>query len=183
MTQHPDNRPLPGVPLDIPLVPELTETLGYRHDARYVGFYQLEGSDDLSVTDGVNTGSAQTWVFQAYRRHPAVFSLLDGVNLGSLDRDASNMLLIDREGGRAAIAPIIQARAFLKGQWPEQPPLTEEKREEIDRRVEEMISRGWHEVRVDPAEVMKGMEEQRGRIGRMMAWLDLCPDAEERGRG
>ncbi len=44
----------------------------------------------------------------------------------------------------------------------------------------EGLAAGWREEPVDPEALARRMAEQRGRIGRMQAWLDLCPDAPGR---
>ena len=61
------------------------------------------------------------------------------------------------------------------------PPLPDLSPEQV-RQIEEAVAQGWREEQVDQAEVMGQMQEQRARVGRLMAWLDMCPDAQERGR-
>ena len=172
---------LPGVRLDLPLPPDADRAFGYQHDARFVS---LRWSfDHLIYDDGRSSGTGNSWAFQAYTRHRAVSPLLSGFDLGGSDHEAASVLLIDREMNRASICPLREARAFLRGQYPPDPILTPEQRAEAARLFEEAVDKGWHEVRVDPGDVVKAMAVQRGRVGRLMAWLDLCPDATERERG
>ena len=180
MTQPPDNRPLPGTPIDLPLPPSLCETLGYQHDARFVAF--RVSYDHLTYDDGRSSGTANTWAFQSYSRHRAVAGLLSGFDLGGSDHEAASVLLLDRETSRASICPLREARAFLRDQYPPDPPMTPEERAEAARQFEELVDKGWREEKVDMGDVMKAMAEQRGRVGRMIGFLDLCPDAPERGR-
>lgn len=166
--------PLPGTPVDIPLLPELAETFGYRGDARYVGFYWTPMGDEVVFTDGRGSGSGQSWAFLAYRRHRAVRTLLDGWNLGYSDVDAEHCLVLDRERNRASVAPLAEARAFLESQHPPPPELSPEEAEALRERVEAIL-REWREAAIDPAELRRVMDEQRGRLGRMVSFLDMCP--------
>lgn len=164
--------PLPGRPVDIPLVPEFCECIGYGGNARFVS---LRWSyDDLFYDDGRSSGTAQSWTFQAFARHRAVAPLLDPHDLGGADHEALLVLLIGREKSRASIASVVEARAFLKNQWPPEPPLTEEQEaafhRELDRIFAEQRSRP-----IDHDAIAKAMAEQRGRVGRMMSFLDMCP--------
>lgn len=61
------NSPLPGQRVDIPIPPELTETFGYRGDARFVGFFWSPLGDQLIATDGVHSGTAQSWAYLVVR--------------------------------------------------------------------------------------------------------------------
>ncbi len=50
-----------------------------------------------------------------------------------------------------------------------------EQREAIARKFEEVAAKCWEEMRVNQAAIMRQMQEQRGRVGRMVSWLDQCP--------
>jgi hypothetical protein len=171
---------LPGQSVDLPLPPELVETLGYRGDARFVGFFWSPLGDQLIATDGVNSGTGQSWAYLAYRRHRAVAPLLAGFDLGSSEEDAVHMLLIDRERQVAAAAPMIEAREFLVGQHPPTPELTAEQQEEFQRALDRLLTE-WRSRPVDHDAVAREMAEQRGRVSRMMAWLDMCPSPSAQG--
>jgi hypothetical protein len=174
---------LPGRRLDLPLPPALAETFGYRGEARFVGFSWSPCGDELVVDDGLSSETGQSWAFLTYRRHPAVATLLRGWNLGASDTEAEFALVLDRTANRVSLAPLHDARAFLERQHPPATPLTEEQREELEQRVEEMMARGWRDEPVDMEQVRRSMEEQRGRVGRMVAWLDMCPAPPQQGRG
>jgi hypothetical protein len=152
--------------------------MGYRGDARYVGLFWSPLGDQLVTTDGVNSGTGQSWAWLSYRRHRAVAPLLEPFDLGSSEEDGTHMLVIDREANRASVAFATEARAFLAGQHPPQPPMTREEQEavfkEIDRLYREMMSKP-----VDHEAIAREMAEQRGRVGRMMSWLYMCPAPEQ----
>lgn len=171
---------LPGQPVDLPLPPDLCLTLGYGGPARYVGFTWSPFGDQLVYTDGISSGTAQSWAFLAYKRHRAVAPLLEPFDLGSSEEDGTHMILIDRAENRASVAPVAEARAFLQAQHPPAPDLNPEQREEFEREVERLLAE--HRARpIDHAAIAKAMEEQRGRVGRMMSWLDQCPVPPRRG--
>jgi hypothetical protein len=138
--------------------------------------------DELVIDDGRTAHTGESWAFAAYRRHRAVFPLLSRWNLGASDRLAEYALLLDREQNLVRIAPIQAVDAFLRKQWPPAPLGTQEERETTSQQFEDFMAKGWEEVRVDPAEIGRQMAEQRGRISRMMSWLDQCPTPGE-GRG
>jgi len=108
------------------------------------------------------------------RRHPAARPLLDKWNLGYSDVEAEHCLVLDQQRNRASIAPLAEARVFLRAQHPPEPPLTEEQREQIRQRIKEMLERQM-QAQPGPAEIERVMAEQRGRLGRMIAWLDMPP--------
>lgn len=168
------NPPLPGQRVDIPLPPELAETFGYGGEARFVGFFWSPLGDQLVATDGVNSGTAQSWTYLAYKRHRSVAPLLAPFDLGSSEEDGTHMLLIDRQMNRANIAPVAEARDFLARQHTPAPELTPEQQEafrmELDRLLAERRARP-----VDHEAVARQMTEQRARVGRMMSWLDMAP--------
>jgi hypothetical protein len=173
--------PLPGPPVDVPLPPELAETLGYRGGARFVGFFWSPLGDQLVATDGVDSGTPQSWAYLAYRRHRAVSPLLAPFDLGSSDEDGAHVLLIDRDANRASVAPVADARAFLAGQHPPAPSLTPEQQEAFRAELERLLAE-WRTRPVDHAAMAREMAEQQGRLARMMAWLDMCP-VPDRGEG
>ena len=172
---------LPGLLVDLPLPPQLPETLGYRGNARFVGFYWSPLGDQLVATDGINSATGQSWAYIGYKRHRAVFPLLEPFDLGSSEEDAVHMLLIDRTASRASIAPVDEARTFLESQHPPAPELTPEQQEVFNQELERLLAE-WRERPVDHEAIAREMAEQRGRVGRMMAWLEMCP-VPEQGQG
>ena len=167
----------PGRAVDIPLPPELSQTLGYRGPARFVGFFWSPLGDQLVSTDGRSSGTAQSWAFLTYRRHRAVAPLLNPFDLGSSEEDATHMLIIDRERNLARIAPVAEARAFLESQHPPAPILTPEQQAAFDRELTRLLAE-WREKPVEHEAIAREMQEQRGRVARMVAWLDMCPVSE-----
>ena len=175
---------MPGQAIDIPLVPEIAECFGYRHDARYVSFHVVPDMDDLVFDDGRSSGNCATWAFQAYRRHRAVGSLLDGVRIGTGGGQATHCLLIDREANRARIAPLAEAGEFLRRQWSHLPEARPGASGAAEMTLDDLLDlAGWREERVDMAAVQKAMAEQRGRVGRMISFLDMCPVPPGKGEG
>ncbi len=174
---------MPGVAVDIPPVLELADALGYRGNARYVAFRFSPSGDQAVMEDGRYSGTAQTWAFLGFVRHRAVAPLLSRFDLGSSEEEGRHALVIDRLAQRASVAPLEQAREFLHQQWPTQPPLSPEQEEAFRRKLDELMAKGLHEVPVDHEAVVRAMEEQRGRIARMMSFLDMCPVPPWRGRG
>jgi hypothetical protein len=171
---------LPGRLIDLPVPQELAEALGYRGSARYVGFRYIHDADDLVMDDGKSGGNAATQVFHLYHRHRVVAPLLDGAGIGLREYPPTHWLVLDREDGRASLVPAQQARQFLFEQWP---PLTQEQIDALRAQWEAMPDQGWREERVDSTLFRQAIEEQRGRVGRLLAWLDQCPTPPQRGRG
>lgn len=170
----------PGQPIDIPLPPHLCETLGCRGDARFVSFRWSYG--ELIVDDGRTFGSANGWTFQSYARHRAVSPLLDEHDIGGLDHPAPSVLLIDRERNRAYIAPAAEAKSFLRDQFPPEPPLTAVQQAAFKQEMDKMLAE-WRARPVHQDAVAREMAEQRGRVGRLMSWLEMCPSPPGEGRG
>ncbi|VTR95114.1 Uncharacterized protein OS=Meiothermus silvanus (strain ATCC 700542 / DSM 9946 / VI-R2) GN=Mesil_2842 PE=4 SV=1 [Gemmata massiliana] len=169
---------MPGTKLPLlPVPPGLGPALGYPGNARYVVFYLDADLDDVMYNDGVRAGTGSTWVFQGYRRHPAVEPLLRDFDLTSAQSDLC--LVFDLEGTRASIASATEAAEFLRRHrqpLPPAPPMTEPLRS-----LAEQLQEGFEEVKVDHNAVAKAMAEQRGRVGRLMSWLDQCPTPPRRG--
>jgi hypothetical protein len=162
--------------------PELAEVFGYRGQARFVAFSWTPAGDQVVFDDGRSCGTGQSWSFLTWRRHRSVSPLLAPFNLGYSDHDADHCLVIDRERNRASIAPLGEARAFLHAQHPPAPELTPEQAETVRRHIEEAIKRRWQEAA--SAEAMgQAIAEQRGRLGRMIAWLDMAPVPPQRREG
>lgn len=162
---------LPGDPVAIPMPPKLCEALGYRGDARFVGFRYTCLGDEVVFEDGRSSGSGATWTFLAFKRHRAVSPYLLHADLGSSEDDGTEMLLIDRQEQVASIAPLHEARTFLDSLWPEMQPLTPEQEEvfrtELERLLEEQRNKP-----IDWGAVDRQQREQRNRMAVMLAFLD-----------
>lgn len=160
---------MPGRSLELPVPPDLTRCLGYPHGARYVAIYWDADSDSVRFNDGNADGKGAAWAWQAYARHHAVEPLLRPFDLTSFDSNL--VLMIDQDGARASVATGDQAAEFLRRHRPQPVELSAEQVAQ----AEALDAKGWREEYVDQAEVVRAMDEQRGRMGRLMAWLDLCP--------
>jgi hypothetical protein len=174
---------LPGTVIPLPVPPGLTETLGYRRQARYVAFYWLSESDDLIADDGRIACSGERWAFMAFRRHPAVAPILAGLNLGASDHRATHVLVIDQQGARASVATISEASAFLEAQHPVREASPQDEVEAVNRLLADIRADGWTEVPVDTSRVAQAIAEQRGRLARLVGWLDLYPIPPSRSEG
>lgn len=164
------NPPMPGTRVDVPVVPELAECLGYRGQARYVAFYFDADSDSVQFNDGNCAGGGYSWCWRCYTRHPAVEPLLRRFDLTS--PDSSLCLVLDREASRASIATGDEAADFLLLHRLPLPSIQTEPR-----------ASDWREEQPDSAEVARAMQAQRTRVARLISWLDLCPTPSRDGRG
>jgi hypothetical protein len=63
---------------------------------------------------------------------------------------------------------------FLQHQHPPREPLTPEQEAEFHRELERLL-REHRERPIDHEAIARRMVEQRGRVGRMMSFLDMCP--------
>jgi len=175
--QSPDYDPEAGpILLDVPVPPGLAEMIGYTGDARYVGFYWIPGGDEIAYDDGMTSGTGNPWAWLAFKRHRNVSPHLDEYNLGYSDLEAEHALIVDRDHDLASIAPICAARHLLRAQHPPPPELTPYEREELERRIQEMVRQGFREVKVDPDAIRQAMEKRRQDIARILAYLDAWPE-------
>lgn len=181
MTHSSDPHSLPGQKVDVPLPPSLCETLGYLGDARFVCFFFSPCGDEAEFDDGRSSGTARTWAFIAYRNHRAVAPLLQPYNLGYSDADAEHAIIIDRQENRASVSPIREARRFLDAQWPPLPELTLEQTEAFREEAKRLLQE-WRERPIDEDAITQSIQEQQGRFGRMMSFLDMCPSPPQEGR-
>jgi hypothetical protein len=178
MTSQPS---LPGRPIDLPLPPELAETFGYSGNSRFVAFFWRPSGDQVVFDDGRSSGTGNSWTFLSYRRHRVVAPLLEEFNLGYSDLDAEDCLVIDRERNIASIAPIRSIGPFLQAQHPPAPELSQEQVESIRRHIAESLERRQWQAASSAEAMSRALAEQRGRLGRMVAWLDQCPVPPGRG--
>jgi hypothetical protein len=166
---------MPGVPLDLPLPPEVDRAWGYPADARYVLIFG--DGDHVTCTDGRDTRIGNAHVFNLYCHHRAVEPLLRGFDL-----HGHHCLVFDREVNRVSIATGPESAAFLLRHRPPLPP--SQRMTGGPGSLVEQITTGWREEKVDQEAVRRAMDEQRGRVGRMMSWLDMAPTPPPReGRG
>lgn len=172
---------LPGASVPLPVPPDMPRALGYPYDARYVVFFYQADTDDLMWNDGIRAGNAQPWVFKEYLRHRAVEPLLRAFDLTSPDSD--RVLVIDQGGSRASVATGAEAAEFLRQHRPPLPELPPDVEQSLADYLTP-IFKEWQEQAVDPQAVQQAMAEQRGRVGRMVSFLDMCPvPPPKEGRG
>lgn len=99
---------------------------GYEGDARYVAIYWVPAGDEAAYHDGRTSLVGADWI--AYLRllegneRIGVLSRRQSATLGSSEEIASHYLVVDREGGKAWIAPVREAHEFVVKQWESEPP-------------------------------------------------------------
>ena len=156
--------------LAAPPWPRLPLALGYSGGARWVAFYLA--LDKVTYNDGASSGTGDTSLFLAYKRHPMVAPHLAGADLGSADTEASEWLVVDRQEQVLYLAAQAAARWHLVAQWPRyhSKPL-EYTQEELGRlldNLKEAVSPpDW------PAKLAEALRESQANGRLMLAWLDL----------
>jgi hypothetical protein len=161
--------------LGAPVPPGLAEAIGYPGDARFVAVYWTSLGDEVVYDDGRVSGTGNSYLFLAWKRHPAVALHLAPYDLGSSEEEGVDALLVDREVGRLSVGQRASVLAFVREQHPPRPELTPWEREEATRAVAELFVCGWREVTVDPAQVERAIREERSLLARMLAFLDQHP--------
>jgi hypothetical protein len=165
--------------LAAPLWPRLPLALGYSEGARWVAFYLA--LDTVTYNDGASSGTGDTGLFLAFKRHPVVAPHLAGAQLGSAETEASDWLVIDRQEQALYLAAQEAARWHLVAQWPRfhRQPL-EYTQEELGRlldNLKEAISPpDW------PAKLAEALRESRANERLMLAWLDARHEASKHDR-
>ena len=163
---------LPGVtPLKAPVPPMLATAIGYKGAARYVSFQWTPYGDEVDYSDGRLSATGNWQAFLAYIHHPAVSPSLTGFDFGSSDSEAKHALILDRERLEVLIAPVKDADAFLKHQWPPEPP-SRMSREEYSALVFKALKNIKPPRDIDTNEVQRRIDEQYALIEEMQQWLD-----------
>ena len=155
--------------LDVPLWPRLPLALGYTGGARWVAFYLA--LDQVTSNDGASSGTGDTSLFLAFKRHRVVAPHLAGAHLGSADTEASDWLVVDRQEQVLYLAAQVAARWHLVAQWPRlhSPPLEythEELGRLLDHLKEAVSPPDW------PAKLAEALRESRANERLLMHWLD-----------
>lgn len=170
------------VSLDIPIPPQLERAVGYGGEARFIALYWGAG-DEAYYNDGRISATGHPHAYLCYVRHPAVALELAGVNLGSTDDEADSWLVIDRRDRKAFVAPVAEARRFLREQWHESPAVPAVLSQEEFAALFDNLRRDFESRPMPtPAEVMAAMQEQRRVETDMKAWLDATPQAQKARR-
>ena len=159
-----------------PLWPRLSVALGYSGGARWVAFYIA--LDKVTYNDGASSGTGDTGLFLAFKRHPVVAPHLAGAQLGSVDTEASEWLVVDRQEQVLSLATQAAARWHLVAQWPRfhRQPL-EYTQEELGRlldHLKEAVSLpDW------PAKLAEALRESRANERLMQQWLNSHTEAQQ----
>ena len=155
--------------LAAPLWPRLPVAVGYTGGARWVAFYIA--FDKVTYNDGASSGTGDTGLFLAFKRHPVVAPHLAGAQLGSVDIEASEWLVVDRQEQMLYLATQAAARWHLVAQWPRyhSKPL-EYTQEELGRLLDNLKDAlsppDW------PAKLAEALRESRANERLMQQWLD-----------
>jgi hypothetical protein len=155
--------------LRAPLWPRLPRAVGYPGAARWVALYV--SSDHVMYTDGSSSGTGDTSLFLAYKRHSVVAPHLAGAYLGSADEEARDWLVIDTQQQVLYLAPCDEARRFLRSQWPRDvgSPVASTQAE-LERLLTDLEAvaapPGWRE------RLVEAVRESRANYRLMQQWLD-----------
>ena len=167
--------------LDVPVPPMLERAVGYGGQARFVALYWGAG-DEAYFNDGRSSGTGHPHGYLAFVRHPAVALPLAGHDLGSSDGEAAEWLVVDRRSRRAFVAPVAEARRFLRDQWNESPVGPAVLTQEEFAAVFNQLRRDFESRPMPtPAEIMASMRE-RQRLERRW-WHGWTPLPTQEGRG
>jgi hypothetical protein len=160
-------------PIKAPVPPMLAKAIGYKGEARFVSFQWTPYGDEVDYSDGRISATGNWQAFVSYVQHPAVSPSLEGYDLGSSDSEATHALILDRENLAIYIAPVKEAKAFLREQWPPQtwPPIRMSQKEYVA-----TISKTLRNVRqpeeIDIEKIKRRIDEQYTLIEQMQQWLD-----------
>ena len=161
--------------LAAPLWPRLPLAAGYPGTARWVALY-LSG-DQAMYYDGDGTGTGDTGLLLAFKRHPLLAPHVAGAHLGSGAEEASEWLLVDRQDHALYLVESHEARRFLAEQWPRYEQPVEYTEAELARLLEEgqglAVLPDWVE------QLAETVRESRANYALMVRWLDQ-QSAEER---
>lgn len=160
------------VALDIPVPPNAASAFGYPGLARHVAFYWEPIGDELCFDDGRIAGTGAWHRFLQYRVHPRVAPSIGGWNIGYSDEEADHWLLLDTVAGRAWVASIADARAFLASQHP---PLPSLRMVDFPRIREEIhIAISQRTLTVEQVRAMQRREQEEFR--RLLGFCDRWPE-------
>lgn len=111
------------VPLDIHVPPNAARAFGYSGSACHVAFFWEPVGDELCYDDGRIAGTGEWHPFLQYRSHRHIAPSLRFWNIGYSDEEAEHWLVLNPLAGRAWIALVADARAFLAAQHPKMEPV------------------------------------------------------------
>ena len=102
--------------LHVPVPPLLAKAIGYTGRARYVAFKWTPYGDEAEYFDGLRSATGDWQAFLAYIEHPVISPYLQDYGLGSSDREAKYVLILDQAILEMFIAPVRVAVKFLMRQ-------------------------------------------------------------------
>ena len=158
------NKKLKGLtPLPAPVPPTLAKAIGYTGDARYVAFNWTPYGDEAEYFDGRRSATGNWQAFLAYIQHPAVSPLLEGYDMGSSKSEATHCLILDMEKIELLIGPVKEAHVFLTEQWPPEPPIRMNLKEELAQ-LSEALKNVKPPDDIDIEEIQRHIEAQYALI-------------------
>ncbi len=172
MQQHNEQERAGWVRLTVPLPPRLAELVGHRGEARWVALNWEPCGDESCYDDGRNSGTGAPWPYLTFVRHRAVAPEVVAYNLGSSDGEATECLVLDQAEQVVYAAPVRSARRFLAAQHPPQQPTAGEVPPVKASLADLLDLSTWREVKVDQADVMRAMREERQAIDEMVSFLN-----------
>ncbi len=163
--------------VDIPVSEIILEALGYRGEARFVGICFGAG-DESYADDGRLSMTCDPHAYLAYVRSPACLVLAPH-HLGSSDCPAESWVVLDRRESRAYVAPVAEARRFLREQWQEDatpgPAMLSE--EELHVLMDHLRREMASQPMPTPEQIRAALAEQHRLHRELVAWLDSTPQA------
>ena len=169
-------------PLSIPVPSQLEAVVGYTGDARWFSLCWTCLGDTVLYSDGRSSGTGHGWGYLGFVRHPAVAPLLRDLDLGSSEQDGGTQIVIDRVERRVYFADVVEARAFLRGQWPaeQEVELTPEQWQAIvDEVRQRMLSRPLPLPSLD--QLMEQMRAHSALVADMIRFLDAKQSEQANG--
>jgi hypothetical protein len=157
------------VSLNMPVPPNAAAAFGYPGSADFVAFHWEPLGDELCYDDGRIAGTGDWHLFLRYRLHPEVIPTLAPWNIGYSDEEAEHWLVLELNAGKAWIAEVADARAFLQSQHSPEPPLRM-----VDLpRVREEIRIAVSQQTVAAERVRELHRRQQAELQRMLMFCDL----------
>lgn len=148
--------------------PHVARVFGYPGTAAYVAFYWEPIGDELCYDDGRIAGTGSWYPFLRYRSHPHLAPVLESWNIGYSDLEADHWLVFESAAGRAWIAKIADARAFLCEQHPPLSPLRM-----VDlARVREDIRVAMSQQAVSAEQIRNHQRRQQAQLGSLLRYCD-----------
>lgn len=169
---HPEEQFTEAVRLSVPVPPNLATVAGYLGKARHVAFWWEPCGDEVYYSDGQLSGTGNSNAFLAWMRHPTVGPRLRDYDLGSSEESGTHALLLDQDQEQLQVLLRSEAVAFLRHQHPPLPPLTEEQRKRVEKRIEELLKESQFSQMPSAEEIAKRMQQQHEELKQLLKFLD-----------